>query len=163
VMTIYLRKAIQMRCHLNPYESLAIVRALAPINPHSISFSVAVGMLECTEEMGDVAAQHSTQLAASIYLQAHVFDKVVRCLVLSGNFADAIRIAGAIGYVHDYAALLNLAKENLTRSQSLEFGLILAQRSLLNSAQIQDILEIEMKEGEWDIVAKLTQLIAQNE
>lgn len=56
-----------------------------------------------------------------------------------------------------------VAKEKLSRRKALEFGLALAQgnhgASLLDLDQIKAALDIEMAQGEWDILGRLRRLV----
>jgi hypothetical protein len=56
-----------------------------------------------------------------------------------------------------------VAKEKLSRRKVLEFGLALAQgnhgASLLDLDQIKAALDIEMAQGEWDILGRLRRLV----
>lgn len=106
-------------------------------------------------------------------------------LVEAANFQAVIRLAYSLQYAPDYVALLRVrtkssqltharaaeahlwdgqvAKEKLSRRKALEFGLALAQgnhgASLLDLDQIKAALDIEMAQGEWDILGRLRRLV----
>lgn len=164
VLETYLQLALKRQKRLNEHETLAIVRALGSQHLHLIAFSAATGRLTCTEELGDLIAQYNQPLiAADIYMRAHVFDKVMVSLVEAANFQAVIRLAYSLQYAPDYVALLRVAKEKLSRRKALEFGLALAQgnhgASLLDLDQIKAALDIEMAQGEWDILGRLRRLV----
>ncbi len=62
--------------------------------------------LDCSEELGNLVQPVDNNLALSIYLRAHVPNKVVACFAEQGQFDKILLYSKKVGYTPDYAVLL---------------------------------------------------------
>ena len=92
---------------LNRIESVELVRPVLQQNrKHLLEKWLKENKLECSEELGDLARIHDTQLALSIYLRANVPHKVVAGFAETGQFEKILPYAKQNGYQPDYVQLL---------------------------------------------------------
>lgn len=127
--------------NLNAVESLELTRPILQKNNQQglerIKEWITAGKLEPTEELGDLLKNHSLQLALSVYLRAHVHEKVIGCFLSLGaqaqdeaaakeNFSKILAYSKRYEFYPDY----NLLVQQLLRVKSQytkEFALLLLQ------------------------------------
>ncbi|KAL6049584.1 Mitochondrial ribosomal protein L4 [Balamuthia mandrillaris] len=118
--------------------------------------------LTCTEELGDFLVDRGfIGLAADVYVLAHVHDKILSSFVEVEEFETLLRYCSFRRDI-DYAKLLKLVKEKCSIGKVLEFALLLLSRHLLPSDTVLEVLDIQLGEGEWNVVEKLTRLHQQH-
>lgn len=92
---------------LNRYESVELVKpVLMQGRQHLLEKWLKEDKIECTEELGDIVRQHDMNLALSVYLRAHVPNKVVACFAETGQYQKIVLYAKKASYTPDYATLL---------------------------------------------------------
>lgn len=82
--------------------------------------------LNCSEELGDlVKANGDNNLALSIYLRAHVPNKVVACFAEAGQFDKILLYSKKVAYQPDWAVLLrHIVRQNPEKSAELAQQLV---------------------------------------
>ncbi|CAE7493273.1 Cltc [Symbiodinium natans] len=92
---------------LNGLESVELVRPVVQQGRKElIEKWLKEDKLECTEELGDIVRPIETKFALSIYLRAHVHQKVIQCFVELGQIDQIVAYVKRVGYQADYSQLL---------------------------------------------------------
>ncbi|CAG8432851.1 7339_t:CDS:10 [Diversispora eburnea] len=93
--------------NLNKYESLELARpVLVQGRKMLLEKWLKEDKLECSEELGDIVRQYDLNFALSVYLRAHVPNKVIACFAETNQYSKIILYAKKVGFQPDYPSLL---------------------------------------------------------
>ncbi len=92
---------------LNKFETLELARpVLLQGKKELLEKWLKENKLDCSEELGNLVQPVDNNLALSIYLRAHVPNKVVACFAEQGQFDKILLYSKKVGYAPDYVVLL---------------------------------------------------------
>ncbi|KAJ9113109.1 hypothetical protein QFC20_001997 [Naganishia adeliensis] len=112
---------------LNKHETMELARPVLLQNKKDLLEKwLKDDKLDCSEELGDLVKAHGdNNLALSIYLRAHVPNKVVACFAEAGQFDKILLYSKKVDYRPDWAVLLqHIVRVNPDKSAELAQQLI---------------------------------------
>ena len=121
LLLMYLEYLIESRHELNAAESIALANECALIGDMKNIVAVMPEFLECVEAVGDLVYPFDLELAASIYIKGHVYDKAIDCFVDMGRFQTVHMMARIINYPLSLLEVLRRAKSR-NRKRAIEYA-----------------------------------------
>jgi hypothetical protein len=136
LLWVYLEHLIDSKSELNDIESIALARECVSMGNLDMITLAMPDLLACVEEVGDLVSTLNLRLAASIYINGHIYDKAIDCFVDMGKFQAAHMLAHIFNYPLSFMEILRRAKTR-NRQRAMEYAQELVRCHLQNRAEIE--------------------------
>ncbi|CCJ29399.1 unnamed protein product [Pneumocystis jirovecii] len=127
---------------LNTYETLELVKpVLAQNRENLLEKWIQEDKLEYSEALGDIVRPYNPKIALNIYVKGNVPQKVVQCLIETGQFEKIISYINKVGYCPDYGDLFQqIIRINVEKG--VEFATQIANSKNITLTDIEKITDI---------------------
>ncbi|KAJ3249952.1 hypothetical protein HK104_007531, partial [Borealophlyctis nickersoniae] len=128
---------------MTSYEALLLARTAIEDRSYNKFWECAIyRKFECTEELGDLFRPIDVTFALSIYTRANVLDKMIECLLSSGQYTQVIRLVRATNQ-YDFASIVRQVKETRGDSAAVRFSVILLREDPQQRPAVVQALGLE--------------------
>eukprot|EP00181_Compsopogon_caeruleus_P004586 CAMPEP_0184684602 /NCGR_PEP_ID=MMETSP0312-20130426/15903_1 /TAXON_ID=31354 /ORGANISM="Compsopogon coeruleus, Strain SAG 36.94" /LENGTH=1737 /DNA_ID=CAMNT_0027137941 /DNA_START=95 /DNA_END=5308 /DNA_ORIENTATION=+ len=146
-------QALLERATLNKLESLELGYQVVSLNrAHLLEKWLKEDKMECSEELGDLVRQTNVNLGLAVYIKAKAHEKVIQCLIETGQTQKVAAYAQKVGMTVDATKLVQMASSYspqaaLELANSMQGQMALATRAMQPEVDHDAMYEMFIQRG----------------